>query len=62
MALPLGMGAGAIDAALNNLVFGLLAQAAGAWLFPHFLLALALLMYLPTLLLVRRLRARGRYE
>ena len=43
-------------------VFGLLAQGAGAWLFPHFLLALALLMCLPTLFLVRRLRARGRYE
>ena len=43
-------------------VFGLLAQTAGAWLFPHFLLALALLMCLPTLFLVRRLRARGRYE
>ena len=43
-------------------VFGLLAQGAGAWLFPHFLLALALLMCLPSLFLVRRLRARGRYE
>ena len=43
-------------------VFGLMAQGAGAWLFPHFLLALVLLMCLPSLFLVRRLRARGRYE
>ena len=42
-------------------VFGLLAQAFGAWLFPWYLLALFALMLVPTLLSVRRLKKQGRY-
>lgn len=42
-------------------VFGFLGQALGMWLFPWFLLAMFLIMMLPTLALIHRLKKQGRY-
>ena len=43
-------------------LFGLIAQAFGAWLFPYFLLAMLALMLAARILLTRRLRERGGME
>lgn len=42
-------------------VFGLIAQEFGAWLFPHFLMAMFVLMLMSMLFLTYRLKKQGRY-
>lgn len=55
------MAASYIGTMLMPPLFGLLAQAAGAWLLPYFLLLLFAVMAGATLLLMRRLKQQGRY-